>query len=69
MLRTTTGHASLLLVNLADSAATVVVQRDSLPNGLRGPRLRDLLSGTSEQRAGHPWRVKLSPFGVKLLTR
>ena len=69
VLRATTGHASLLLVNLADSAATVVVQRDSLPDGLRGPRLRDVLSGASERRAGNRWRVKLSPFGVKLLTR
>jgi alpha-amylase len=65
----TTGHASLLLVNLADAATTVVVHRDSLPDVLRGPRSRDLLSGASEQRAGNAWRVKLSPFGVKLLTR
>jgi glycosidase len=65
----TTGHASLLLVNLANSAATVVVPRDSLPDGLRGPRLKDLLSGASEPRVGNPWRVKLSPFGVKLLAR
>jgi glycosidase len=69
VLRTTTGHASLLLANLADSAATVVVQRDSLPESLRGPRLRDLLSAASERRAGNPLRVQLSPFGVKLLTR
>ena len=69
VLRATTGHASLLLVNLADSAATVVVERDSLPDGLRGPRLRDLLSGASERRAGSRLQVELSPFGVKLLTR
>jgi alpha-amylase len=67
--RATTGHASLLLVNLADSAATVVVQRDGLPGDLRGPRLRDLLSGASERRAENPLQVELSPFGVKLLTR
>lgn len=69
VLRATTGHASLLLVNLADSAATVVVRRDSLPDGLRGPRLRDLLSGASERRAGNRLQVELLPFGVKLLTR
>jgi glycosidase len=69
VLRATTSQASLLLVNLADSAATVVVQRDSLPEGLRGPGLRDLLSGGSERRAGNPLQVELSPFGVKLLTR
>ncbi len=69
VLRVTTGHASLLLVNLADSARTVVVQRDSLPDGLRGRRLRDLLTGAAERRAGSPWRVTLSPFGVKLLAR
>jgi alpha-amylase len=69
VLRATTGDASLLLVNLADSAATVVVQRDSLPESLRGPRLRDLLSGASERREGNPLQVELSPFGVKLLTR
>jgi glycosidase len=68
VLRTTTGQASLLLVNLADTAATVVVQRDSLPGSLRGPRLRDLLSGASEQRAVNPLQVELSAFGVKLLT-
>jgi alpha-amylase len=69
VLRATTGNASLLLVNLADSAATVVVQRDSLPESLRGPRLRDLLSAASDRRAGDPLQVKLSPFGVKVLAR
>jgi alpha-amylase len=69
VVRSTTGQACLLLVNLADTAATVVVQRDSLPEGLRGPRLRDLLSGAPERRPGNPLQVELSPFGVKLLTR
>jgi alpha-amylase len=69
VLRTTTGRASLLLVNLADAAATVVVQRDSLPEGLRSPRLRDILSGAPERRTGTPLQVELAPFGVKLLTR
>jgi alpha-amylase len=69
VLRTTTGHASLLLVNLADSAATLVVQRDSLPGSLRGPRLRELVTGASERRTGRPLRVELPPFGVKLLAR
>jgi alpha-amylase len=66
VLRATTGHASLLLVNLADSAATVMVQGERLPEMLRGPGLRDLLSGTAESKAG---QVGLPPFGVKLLTR
>ncbi|MFL5494540.1 MAG: alpha-amylase family glycosyl hydrolase [Gemmatimonadales bacterium] len=69
VLRTTTAQASLLLVNLADSATTVAVQGDSIPQGLRGTRLRDLLSRASERRAGDSLRVDLAPFGVKLLTR
>ena len=69
VLRTTTGHASVLLVNLADSATTVVVQDGSLPEMLRGSRLKDVLSGTREGRVGHRVQVKLSPFGVKLLGR
>jgi glycosidase len=70
VLRTTPGqgHASLLLVNLADSATTVGVQRDSLPEGLSGPPLKDLLSGGSERRTGRALQVDLSPFGIKLLT-
>ncbi len=69
VLRTTTGHASLLLVNLADSAATVIVERDSLPDMLRGSRLKDLLSGAPDGNAGTFLHADLPPFGIKLLTR
>jgi glycosidase len=69
VLRTAQEHASLLLVNLTDSAATVAVQPDSLPESLRGPRLKDLLSGRSERTARNTLHVDLLPFGVKLLTR
>jgi glycosidase len=69
VLRTTTAHASLLLVNLADTATTVAVQRDSLPTVLSGPRLKDLLSSGSERSAGRALHVDLPPFGIKLLTR
>jgi alpha-amylase len=69
VLRTTTEHASLLLVNLADSADTVVVQRASLPESLRGPGLRDLLSRRSERTTDNALRVDLLPLDVRLLTR
>jgi glycosidase len=69
VLRAATGHASLLLVNLADSAATAVVQDESLPEMLRGSRLKDLLSGTPDGGGDAPLHVELPPFGVKLLTR
>jgi hypothetical protein len=69
VLRAATGHASLLLVNLADSAATVVVQDESLPETLRGARLKDLLSDAPGGTADTPLRVELPPFGVRLLTR
>ena len=69
VLRGTTGSASLLLVNLADSAATVVVQGNRLPEMLRGSRLKDLLSGAPDGSAGTSLHVELAPFGVKLLTR
>ena len=51
------------------AADPLVVQRDSLPEGLQGPRLRDLLSGASERRAVNSVQVELAPYGVKLLTR
>jgi alpha-amylase len=69
VLRATTGDASLLVVNLADSAATVVVQDESLPEMLRGSRLKDVLSGAPDGNTGTALHVKLPPFGVKLLTR
>jgi glycosidase len=67
VLRAATGHASLVLVNLADTAATVVVQRDSLPRMLSGSPLRDLLFGRSDRTSGSPLQVGLPPFGVKVL--
>jgi alpha-amylase len=69
VLRAMPEHASLLLVNLADSAATVAVQRDSLPVSLREPRLRDLLAGRPERATDSTLHVNLPPFGIKLLTR
>jgi hypothetical protein len=69
VLRATTGNASLLLVNLADTAASVVVQDENLPGMLRGSRLKDLLSGTPDGGGDTPLHVELPPFGVKLLTR
>jgi glycosidase len=68
VLHTTAGHASLLLVNLGDSAATVVVPRDSLPAMFAGPRVTDLLSGRPEKRTRNTLQVDLAPFGMKLLT-
>ena len=65
----TTGQASLLLVNLAGTATTIGLQRDSLPEVLLGPRMKDLLSGQTEGTADDTLRVHLLPFGVKLLTR
>jgi glycosidase len=69
VLRATTGHTSLLLVNLADAAATVAVEDGSLPEVLRRARLKDLLAGAPDASAGTPLRVALPPFGIKLLTR
>jgi alpha-amylase len=67
VLRTTGEHASLLLVNLADTATRVAVRRDSLPAALSGPPLKDLLSDRAERRTGNAQRVDLAPFGLKLL--
>jgi alpha-amylase len=67
VLRTTTGSASLLLVNLADKAASVVVPRDSLPVTFSGSPVRDLLSSGSEARSATDIQVDLAPFGIKLL--
>jgi alpha-amylase len=69
VLRATTGNASLLLVNLADTAASVAVQDENLPQMLRRARLKDLLSDAPGGSAGTPLHVELPPFGVKLLTR
>jgi glycosidase len=69
VLRATPETASLLLVNLADSAVTVAVRRDGLPRPLPRRRMKDLLSGRSERTGGNAFRVGLPPFGVKLLGR
>lgn len=69
VLRTTPAEASLLLVNLASTATTVGLRRDSLPDILLGPRMKDLLSGQLEGTADDTLHVQLSPFGVKLLAR
>jgi len=69
VLRATPAQASLLLVNLADTATTVAMPRDSLPRFLTGAPLRDLLSGGPEQGTGDVLRVSLPPFGVKLVSR
>ncbi len=67
VLRSTATRASLLLVNLSDSAASVVVERDSLPASLSAGRLVDLLSGAAVPRSGNALRVALPAYGVQLL--
>lgn len=67
VLRSSAGQASLLLVNLADTAASVTVRRDGLPQMLSGSPLRDLISGGPEVKTGTALRVDLAPYGVKLL--
>ncbi|MGH7512490.1 MAG: alpha-amylase family glycosyl hydrolase [Gemmatimonadales bacterium] len=68
VVRATTGHASLLLVNLSDSATIVTVSRGTAPEVLRKAPVSELLSGGSQAAAGGVLRVSLAPFGVKLLT-
>jgi alpha-amylase len=69
LVRTTPAQASLLLVNLTGTTTTVALKRDSLPQTLLGPRMKDLLSGESVGMADDTLHVSLSPFGVKLLAR
>jgi glycosidase len=69
VVRSTTAQASLLLVNLADTATTVALRPDSLPKALPGPDMKDLLSGESQRTADDALHVHLSPYGVKLLAR
>jgi alpha-amylase len=69
VVRTTPAQSSLLLVNLAATATTVALKRDSLPETLLGPRMKDLLSGESVRLADDTLHVPLPPFGVKLLAR
>jgi glycosidase len=64
--RSTPEQASLLLVNLSDSATTVGVQ---LLGFAQDDVLKDLLSGSSEALTGTDLRVHLPPFGVKLVAR
>ena len=58
-------QASLLLVNLSDSAVTVAVATDSLPASLTG-RLTDLIAKAAAPALGAR-RVRLPAFGVALL--
>jgi len=67
VLRTTPAAASLLLVNLSDTAATAAIPRDSLPGPLARGRLADLLAGGTVKATGGTLRVALPPYGVKLL--
>ena len=53
---------------LADSARTFAIRRDSLPTALARSPLKDALSGALEPTTGDSLRLKLPPFGVKLLT-
>jgi len=69
VVRSTPTMASLLLVNLSDTAATVTVVRDSLPAALAGSRLTDLISGAAGPAPGGVLREQLPPYGVKLLAR
>lgn len=68
VLRATPAAASLLLVNLSDSAATAAVPRDSLPATLSGP-LVDLLSGGPPSASGAALGVALPPWGIALMAR
>ena len=67
VLRTTPAAASLLLVNLSDTAATAAIPRDSLPGPLARGRVADLLAGGTVKASGGTLRVALPPYGVKLL--
>ena len=67
VLRSTAAAASLLLVNLSDSAATAVLPADSLPVSLTARAPSDLITGRREPRSRSALRVALPPYGVKLL--
>ncbi len=67
VLRSAPDAASLLLVNLSDSAATAAVPADSLPAALATRPLRDLLTGRTERRSAGALRVALGPWEVKVV--
>ena len=67
VLRSLPSAASLLVVNLSDSAATAVVPGDSLPAGLAARPLRDLLTGRSVRRSAGTLRVALTPWEVTVI--
>ena len=67
VLRSTAAAASVLVVNLSDSATTWTVPADSFPASLARRPLRDLITGRAERRSGGDVRVALPPFGVVLL--
>jgi glycosidase len=69
VVRSTPAAASLILVNLADSAVTASVARDVLPASLAASRLTDLLTGAAEAAPAGARGVRLPAFGVKLLAR
>ena len=69
VVRSTPAAASLILVNLADSAVTESVTRDVLPASLAAGRLTDLLTGAAEPAPAGARQVRLPAFGVKLLAR
>ena len=69
VVRSTPAAASLLLVNLADSAVTAGVARDVLPAALAAGRLTDLLTGADEAAPSGARAFRLPAFGVKLLAR
>ena len=66
VLRSAGAQASLLLVNLSDSATTVTVAREGVPTAHAG-RLTDLIGGSPVPAAAAGLRVQLPPFGVQLL--
>ncbi len=67
VLRSTAEAASLVIVNLSDSAATAVVPVDSVPAPLATRPLRELLSGRGERRSAGALRVELAPWEVKVI--
>ena len=65
VLRSDGTAASLLLINLNPTEATVVLDRAALPGALTRGRLHELLTGRPEAGGS----VALPPFGVKLVGR
>ena len=68
VVRATPAAASLLLVNLSDSATTVTLAPASLPPTLARGGARDLINGTTERATDGGLRTELPAYGVKLLS-